>query len=179
LRNKIVCATIDRVQATVKPAAAEASADPVAVARAVHAANIALGQRLTPDLFQQLAALGLSVTRHKMLLLLQRERRDELSVKALGDHLSLSLAAASRAVEGLHQRGYVERLGCDHDRRVKHVRITDAGRAAIAQLHATHVAVLADVLATLTASERRDLAAALAPLLARLDADPLPGGPSR
>jgi DNA-binding MarR family transcriptional regulator len=179
LRNEIVCATIDRVQATVASTAAAHAADPVGVARVVYAANVALGQRLTPDLFQQLAELGLSVTRHKMLLLLQRERRDELSVKALGDHLSLSLATASRAVEGLHQRGYVERLGCDRDRRVKHVRITDAGRAAIAQLHETHVAVLADVLATLTAAERRDLAAALAPLLARLDANPLPEGPSR
>jgi DNA-binding MarR family transcriptional regulator len=169
------------MQATVESAPPSQAADgPLAVAHAFAAANLALGQRLTRDLFGLLAELGLSVTQHKMLLLLQRERRDELSVKALGDHVSLSLGAASRAVEALHQRGYVDRVGSPHDRRVKHVSITDAGRAAIAQLHETYVAALADVLATaLSPAERRDLAAALAPLLARLDADPMPEGPSR
>nr|WP_281381762.1 MarR family transcriptional regulator [Conexibacter arvalis] len=123
--------------------------------------------------------MGLSITQFKMLHLLARERDDELSVKALGDQFRLSLAAASRAVDGLHQRGYVERLECPSDRRVKRVHLTDAGRDAIRELHATNVSLLAEFTATLDEDQRRALAAALAPLLDQLDLQPSMEGPSR
>jgi DNA-binding MarR family transcriptional regulator len=143
----------------------------------LYATAYTLNQRVTRDLFQLLAELGLSPTQCKMLHLLQQERSDELSVKALGDQFSLSLAATSRAVEHLHQRGYVDRTECPEDRRIKRVRITEAGRAAIAELHATNIAALTQLMATLSASERRDLAGALAPLLAQLEVRPSAEGP--
>jgi DNA-binding MarR family transcriptional regulator len=151
---------------------------PATVAQALYAASFTLQQRVTRDLYQLLAELGLSVTQAKMLHLLQQEPGDELSVKALGEHFGLSLAAASRAVEWLHQRGYVERRERPTDRRVKQVGITDAGRAAIAELHTTNIAALTAFMATLGADERRHLAAALRPLLARLEIRPTPEGPA-
>jgi DNA-binding MarR family transcriptional regulator len=155
-----------------------AKASPAAVAQALYATSFTLHQRITRDLYQLLAELGLSVTQAKMLHLLQQEPAEELSVKALGEHFRLSLAAASRAVDSLHQRGYAERRECPDDRRIKRVRITDAGRIAIAELHAANIAAMTEFAATLTTTERRDLAAALAPLLQLLEIRPTPEGPS-
>lgn len=153
------------------------SSGAAAVAQALYAASVTLGQRHARDLFQLLNDLDLSVTQYKMLHLLSQQPDEELSVKALGDHVGLSLAAASRAVEGLHQRGYVERHEDACDRRVKRVRIADAGRRAIAELHTANIAALTEFIATLTPDERRDLAAALGPVLARLEVRPTPEGP--
>jgi len=165
------------VQAITTPADVETS--PGTVAEALYAASYTLHQRVTRDLYQRLSELGISLTQTKMLQLLQQAESDELSVKALGDHFLLSVAAASRAVDALHQRGYVERRECPDDRRVKRVRITDAGRAAIAELHVANIAALTDLLAALTTTERHDLAAALAPLLAQLEVRPTPEGPAK
>jgi DNA-binding MarR family transcriptional regulator len=137
-----------------------------------------LNQRVSRDLFQMLADMGLSITQFKMLHLLARGEDQELSVKALGDQFSLSLAAASRAVEGLHQRGYVEREESPTDRRCKRVTLTPAGRDAIRELHATNVSHLAGFTATLTEPQRRALADAIAPLLELLDVQPSMEGPS-
>jgi DNA-binding MarR family transcriptional regulator len=147
-------------------------ADAAAVARDLYTAFFTLNQRVSRDLFQLLAEMGLSATQFKLLHLLLRTPDDELSVKALGEQFGLSLAAASRAVDGLHQRGLVERRECESDRRVKRVRLTDAGRAALHELHETNIALLAEFTATLTAPQRRDLADALAPLLASLGVSP-------
>ena len=158
---------------------ARTSSAPADVARDLYAMFFTLNQRVSRDLFQMLADMGLSITQFKMLHLLARERDDELSVKALGDQFGLSLAAASRAVDGLHQRGYVERVECPADRRVKRVHLTDAGRSAIRELHATNISLLAEFTATLDESQRRALSDAIAPLLAQLDIAPSMEGPSR
>jgi DNA-binding MarR family transcriptional regulator len=162
------------VQAT-SPAAPPAS--PTDAACALYAASFTLNQRITRDLFQLLGELGLSLTQCKMLGLLARQPDDELSVKALGEHVGFSLATASRAVDCLHQRDYVDRTEDVADRRVKRVRITDAGRAAIAELHERNIAALTEFMADLTAEQRRDLDAALQPLLAQLAVRPTPQGP--
>ena len=155
------------------------SAAPADVARDLYAMFFTLNQRVSRDLFQMLADMGLSITQFKLLHLLARQRDDELSVKALGDQFGVSLAAASRAVDGLHQRGYVERLECPDDRRVKRVHLTDAGRGAIRELHATNISLLAEFTATLDDAQRRALADAIAPLLDLLDLEPSMEGPSR
>lgn len=160
-------------------AAPRISSAPADVARDLYAMFFTLNQRVSRDLFQMLADMGLSITQFKMLHLLARGSDDALSVKALGDQFSLSLAAASRAVDSLHQRGYVDRLECAFDRRVKRVHLTDAGREAIRELHATNVAKLAEFTTTLDEPQRRALSEAIAPLLALLDLQPSMEGPSR
>lgn len=158
---------------------APASAAPADVARDLYTSFFNLNQRVSRDLFQQLADMGLSITQFKLLHLLQRGGETEPSVKALGDQFGLSLAAASRAVEGLHQRGYVERRECPTDRRMKRVRLTDAGREAIHELHATNISLLAEFTADLTEQERQALSDALVPLMTLLGLQPSKEGPSR
>lgn len=154
------------------------AASPEAVARDLYTTLFALNQRASRDLTQLLADKGLSITQFKMLHLLLRQSSDELSVKAIADHFHLSLPAASRAVDALHQRGYVDRNECLTDRRMKRVRLTDPGREAIRELHATNIALLTEFTTTLTERERRNLSSALAPLLERLEIRTTMEGPT-
>ncbi|MDO8187163.1 MarR family transcriptional regulator [Conexibacter sp. JD483] len=155
------------------------SASPHDVARDMYAMFFTLNQRVARDLFQMLSDMGLSITQFKLLHFLLRDPTgDGMSVKALGEQFSLSLAAASRAVDGLHQRGFVTRAECQEDRRSKRVRLTPAGRDAITELHATNIALLATFTAELTDDQRRALADAIAPLLGMLDLEPSKEGPS-
>ena len=102
------------------------------------------------EVFQAMAEADLTLTTYKALHALdQRERGDEVCVKHVAEDLVMSVPAASRIVDGLHQRGYVERREDEQDRRMKRVAITPAGRAVLARVNATR------------------LAAALAPLLER------------
>lgn len=153
---------------------------PEAVARAFYAATFTLNQRVLADLFERLAQLGMSPTQFKFLHRLQQQGAEEteLSVKALGDFHCLSLATASRAVDGLVKLGFVEREECPSDRRIKRVRITAAGRETLRAVHAANVELLAEFTRTLTDAERHDLALALAPVTAKLDVRTSMEGPS-
>jgi DNA-binding MarR family transcriptional regulator len=55
----------------------------------------------------------------------------EVSVKELADRLGLSLPGASRTVDALLRRGWLERREDEHDRRMKRVGITPAGRELV------------------------------------------------
>jgi DNA-binding MarR family transcriptional regulator len=120
----------------------------------------------TPDMFRALGELDISLTQVKLLHALD-DPDGEPSLKDLAECLSLSLPAASRAIDALHQRGYVDRREDEHDRRVKRVRITAVGAGALRRLNETRLAQLEEFAATMSGAERRRLAAALAPLVAR------------
>lgn len=107
----------------------------------------------------------LSLTQLKALIVLRDG--DELSVKDLGSALSLSVAATSRAVDGLFQRGLLERREDEHDRRMKRVRLSDAGRIVLTRVGEARIAGIEAFVEALTPPERRDLADALAPLMSR------------
>jgi DNA-binding MarR family transcriptional regulator len=150
------------VQAT----AAKTQASSTALARDLFAILGYLLRTTTPDMFRALGELDLSMTQVKLLYALDDPER-ELSLKDLGEELNLSLPAASRAIDALHQRGYVDRREDEQDRRMKRVRITPAGTGAIAQLNRTRLAQLEEFAATMSEAERRRLAGALAFLLER------------
>jgi DNA-binding MarR family transcriptional regulator len=112
--------------------------------------------------------LELSITQIKTLHVLEPQE-GEASVKDLAEMLGLSLAAASRNVEGLLQRGYLERSEDEHDRRIKRVGLTAAGREIAARLHSERLAGLEELVATLSDRQRRQLSSALSSLLERED----------
>jgi DNA-binding MarR family transcriptional regulator len=139
---------------------------PRALARDLFSILGYLVKSTTPDMFRALGELDLSMTQVKLLHCLDGGDR-ELALSDLADNLSLSLPAASRAIDALHQRGYVERREDDHDRRMKRVRITEPGTAALRQLNHMRLAQLEDFAGTMSEAERRRLAGALASLLER------------
>ena len=120
------------------------------------------------DVFQAMADADLNLTSYKALHALEaREAGDDVCVKHVAEDLVLSLPAASRIVDGLHQRGYVERREDEQDRRMKRVRITPSGRAAMARINATRLAAAEQFAASLPVADRKRLATALHPLLER------------
>ena len=102
--------------------------------------------------------------------------RDDLSVKALGESLGLSLAAMSRAVDELVQRGLMDRTEDPSDRRMKRLKLTGAGRELVMKMRELRMAGFEQFVATLSPKERAQLAKALEPILARDDVVAFCGG---
>jgi DNA-binding MarR family transcriptional regulator len=121
----------------------------------------------TPDFFRALSEHELTLTQVKMLHELDRPECD-LPLTELAATLSLSLPAVSRAIDALLDRGYVERREDEHDRRMRRVRITAGGRRVLKRLMEIRLNMLERFAATLSDDERRDLAAALAPIVERI-----------
>jgi DNA-binding MarR family transcriptional regulator len=118
-------------------------------------------------MFSALEELDISLTQLKALHRLDTTA-GELSVKELAEGLSISLAAASRTVEGLLRRGLLERREDEHDRRIKRVRIGADGRDLVRRLNEARLQGLSAWAATLPADQRAALSGALAPILAEL-----------
>ena len=118
------------------------------------------------DFFKAVGELDLSFSQVRILGVLARDV-ERASVKELAGTLGLSLAATSRSVDGLVQRGYVTRAEDADDRRMKRIAATGHGRALLNRLIELRIAGAADFLDTLSARERAELASALEPIVAR------------
>jgi len=71
-------------------------------------------------------AAGLSIPQFRSLCFV--ERYEGASLSAVADHLDLSLPTVSRMINGLVERGYLERKSSEDDRR--HVSLTRCEPAA-------------------------------------------------
>ena len=114
-------------------------------------------------LYALIDELELSITHMKVLHALD-EHQGELSVKRLGEQLGLSLPAASRTADALVRRAFVERREDEHDRRIRRVRITDAGRDVVRRIEDARLVGLEQFASSLSPEQRDRLAAALADL---------------
>jgi DNA-binding MarR family transcriptional regulator len=120
----------------------------------------------SPELFRVLGALGLSFTQVKTLHVLRET--DDVNVKDVADRLGLSLPAISRALDGLVQRGFVERRESDRDRRAKLVRLLPPGRDALDTIERSRVSVIEEFTVTLSDAERSRLHTVLLPIVERI-----------
>jgi DNA-binding MarR family transcriptional regulator len=118
------------------------------------------------DVFEAVGALELTMTQIKVLHHLDQHEH-ALTVKEAAEVVSLSLPAASRAIDDLVRRGFAQRQEDVADRRMKRVSITGQGRAAIRRLNAARLQGLEEFVETLGSQERARLASALAKLLER------------
>jgi DNA-binding MarR family transcriptional regulator len=149
------------------PTAAPAP-DKTDLAYDLYALVVFLHKNCNADLFEAVGALELSLTQIKLLHHLEDQDR-ELTLKEAADLVLISLPAASRTVDDLVRRGFVERHEDAEDRRMKRVSLTDAGRAVIRRLNAARLTGLEQFTQTLNDAERRKLAGALTKLLERDD----------
>ncbi len=116
--------------------------------------------------FNAIAELDLSFTQIKALCALEMDG-EERSVKALAESMGVSLPAMSRAVDGLFERGFVAREEDPLDRRMKRVRLTDAGRMVPLALNEARLSALQELMGSLQDDEAQALAQALAMILDR------------
>jgi DNA-binding MarR family transcriptional regulator len=124
-----------------------------------------LNRKSSADLFRMVAELDSSFSQVKMLFLLED---GEHSVKEIAERLGLSLPAASRAVDGLIQRGYVSRRESATDRRSRLVALTDDGRAVVDRVLRARLQTLEAFADELTPAERDCLYTALLPIVERI-----------
>jgi DNA-binding MarR family transcriptional regulator len=89
------------------------------------------------------------------------ERHGEMPMSRLADMLDISLSNASGVIDRLEERGFVERLRVPDDRRVVHVRTTDAGRTLLLQADVLKEEMIQAVLDRLDTSQLERTAAAL------------------
>jgi len=107
-----------------------------------------------------IAELDLSFTQIKALCALDLDEEGR-SVKALADSMGVSLAATSRAVDGLYERELVDRREDTLDRRMKRVSLTEEGRAITSSLNESRLAALQQFLVSLDDEEAEALTRAL------------------
>ena len=115
------------------------------------------------EFFAILEELDVSIMQVKMLEALGSADA-ELSVKELSERLSCSLPSSSRTIETLLQRGWLERREDAHDRRVKRVLVTAAGRDVIGRVNNVRLQNIERFVATLDDRRRAKLADALGDL---------------
>jgi DNA-binding MarR family transcriptional regulator len=125
-----------------------------------------LNRKSSAELFEMVAELDSSFSQVKMMFLL--EDGGEHSVKEIATHLGLSLPAASRAVDGLIQRGWVTRRESAEDRRSRLIALTDDGREVVGRVLRARLKTLERFAEELTPEERTTLTAALLPIVERI-----------
>jgi DNA-binding MarR family transcriptional regulator len=132
----------------------------------LYALVVYLHKNCNSDLFEAVGALELTLTQIKLLQQLEDTER-ELTLKEGAELVHVSLPAASRMVDELVRRGFVERREDAEDRRMKRIRLTDDGRSVMRRLNAARLSGLEKFTETLTNPERRKLSAALSALFQR------------
>ncbi|WP_240936102.1 MarR family winged helix-turn-helix transcriptional regulator [Billgrantia bachuensis] len=82
---------------------------------------------------------------------------DELTAKKVCTYTNMDKARVSRAIQALEERGLIRRTPAPEDQRQQDLHLTAAGRALLAKLIPEAQAWEAELVATLTAGEYRDL----------------------
>jgi DNA-binding MarR family transcriptional regulator len=145
---------------------AEHAGEDKTLAADLYALVMHLHKDCNPDLLEAVGTLELSLTQIKLLHHLDAPG-SELTLKQGAEAVHVSLPAASRLVEDLVSRGFIERHEDSEDRRMKRIQLTDHGRKVIARLNEARLIGLERFVGTLNASERRALTQLLSKLLAR------------
>lgn len=144
----------------------KSSADRDALTADMFALASYLMRRANVGTFNAIAELDLSFTQIKALCALDADPGAR-SVKGLADDLGVSLAAMSRAVDGLFERGLVGRDEDPSDRRMKRVQLTEDGHRVPRLLNESRLTALSELIGSFGEEEAAALQGALALILER------------
>jgi DNA-binding MarR family transcriptional regulator len=127
---------------------AAAQANREALTRDMYALASYLMRTANVGTFNTIAELDLSFTQLKALCALETDG-EERSVKALAESMGVSLPAMSRAVDGLLERGFVQREEDPTDRRMKRIWLSEAGRSVPLALNEARLSALVEFIGSL------------------------------
>ncbi len=144
--------------------ATTATTDTEALKRDLYAFAYHMLRNANVATFSSIAESDLSFTQIKALCALDAEG-DGSSVGALAESLGTSLPAMSRAVDGLFERGLVQREEDPADRRMKRVSLTGDGRRIPDALIEGRLSALQGLIDSLDPAEAASLAATLGPIV--------------
>lgn len=111
---------------------------------------------------QRLLRRGVSMSHLHVMSML--ERHGALTMTRVAEALDVSLSNATGLIDRMEERGLVERIRDDADRRVVHVRLTDAGSAALADIEVFRDEALTRIIDELDDEQLASLAQTLADL---------------
>jgi DNA-binding MarR family transcriptional regulator len=85
---------------------------------------------------------GLTINEYEALLLLSRADNHHMRRVDLADSLQLTPSGVTRMLDGLRERGLVDKAECPNDARVTYAVLTDAGAAKFREASCSHVAAI-------------------------------------
>lgn len=104
------------------------------------------------------AKTGLTVVLYEALLRIARAPGQNLPINELGEAMVLSSGGATRLVDRLEDRGFIERLACPTDRRISWAHLTEDGWSVLTDATKVHLEDLDEhFVSKLTASELETL----------------------
>ena len=124
---------------------------------ALHAWLIMLkaGQSMSRYLFPPLLEKGLGESDFRVLEILLH--KGPMPVNAIGPKVYLNPGSVSVAVDRLYKKGFVTRVECSEDRRVRTVSLTTKGREIFVPLFRQHTALVKRAFQDATAEELQQL----------------------
>lgn len=115
-----------------------------------------LADRISDELERMYARRhGINVAQWRVLAWLSH--CDELTAKTICHYTNMDKARVSRAIQALEERGLIRRRPSSRDQRVHDLRLTPEGEGLLAELIPEARRWEADLVATLSAGEYRDL----------------------
>jgi DNA-binding MarR family transcriptional regulator len=102
---------------------------------------------------------------YEVLLYLAEAQELRLPMSALAERTMLTRSGITRLIDGLVERGLIERVACPRDARVSYAKLTEAGQRKLRCAGATHVAAIRRLFLEHFSAEETEL---LASLLGRL-----------
>ncbi|MCL4304143.1 MAG: MarR family transcriptional regulator [Anaerolineae bacterium] len=114
------------------------------------------------DFIHFIKETGLSMTQLNTLMRLYHTGSCDIST--VSDHLGITNAATSQMVQRLVQQGFLERTEDPHDRRVKQLALTAAGRSLIEQSIEARRRWLEELTIALTPEQQANIITALGDL---------------
>ncbi|WP_458524582.1 MarR family winged helix-turn-helix transcriptional regulator [Onishia taeanensis] len=113
---------------------------------------------------------GITIAEWRVLAWLSH--REALTAKQIGEHTRMDKAKVSRAIQGLEGRSLIRRTQSAQDQRVQYLHLTREGEEMLGELIPQAHAWEAELVATLSSGEYRDLLNTMSKLerqLARLE----------
>src|SRR5271166_1448256 len=165
MRNTQAIVACRDILAGMQPIEGGVEVDRSALTRDVYAVANYLMRSSNLGAFNTIADLELSLTQIKAMCTMDLDSGHR-SVKALAESMKVSLPAMSRAIDGLYDRGFVDRQEDPLDRRMKRVRLTESGRAITSSLNEARLSAMQDFLVSLSDEEAKALGHALELILA-------------
>lgn len=85
---------------------------------------------------------GLTVNEYEALLLLSRAQDFHMRRVDLADSLQLTPSGVTRLLDGLRERGFVDKAACPGDARVTFAVLADAGQEKLREASCSHMAAI-------------------------------------
>jgi MarR family 2-MHQ and catechol resistance regulon transcriptional repressor len=107
---------------------------------------------LSEEVHKQIEKYGLNPTEFAVLELLFHKGRQP--IQKIGNKILLRSGSMTYVVDKLAEKGLLERVFCDEDKRVTYMSITPTGKDLIASIFPEHAENIASILSALSAEEQ-------------------------